>query len=73
MSRNNQLDLHGMKHEDVDRNVENFILLNQDIFPLNIICGNSSKMLQLVNDTIDRLGCDHTSYRYGIITIKGWK
>ena len=36
------LDLHGVKHEDVERLLENFILLNKP--PLKIITGNSDYM-----------------------------
>jgi len=36
------LDLHGTKHEDVRRLLENFILLNKP--PLTIITGNSEYM-----------------------------
>tara|TARA_B100000131_G_scaffold223344_1_gene214892 strand:- start:318 stop:515 length:198 start_codon:yes stop_codon:yes gene_type:complete len=48
----NELDLHGVRHDDVDRLVENFILLNNP--PLTIICGNSDKMKSLVKDVLDR-------------------
>ena len=47
-----QLDLHGIKHEDVDRLVENFVLLNKP--PLKIITGNSDKMPELVRNVLDR-------------------
>ena len=47
-----QLDLHGVKHEDVDRLVENFVLLNKP--PLKIITGNSDKMPELVRNVLDR-------------------
>jgi len=49
MKKENQiktLDLHGVKHNDVRRRVENFALLNET--PLKIICGNSDVMQQLV-------------------------
>ena len=39
ISLSKELDLHGIKHEDVERLVENFILLNQ--MPMTIITGNS--------------------------------
>jgi hypothetical protein len=67
--RSSRLDLHGVKHQDVDMIVENFILLNQGSFPLTIICGNSVKMVDLVNATIDRIGCIREMYRFGIITV----
>ena len=37
-----QLDLHGIRHEDVERLLENFILLNNP--PLTVITGNSDYM-----------------------------
>tara|TARA_B100000287_G_C20554904_1_gene749997 strand:- start:681 stop:884 length:204 start_codon:yes stop_codon:yes gene_type:complete len=46
------LDLHGVRHADVDRLVENFILLEQP--PLTILCGNSDKMIRLVKDVLKR-------------------
>ena len=44
----NKLDLHGIRHSEVDRLVENFILLEKP--PLTITCGNSDKMIKLVKD-----------------------
>lgn len=64
-----RLDLHGVKHQDVERLVENFILTNQDSFPLKIICGNSVKMVQLVNSAIDNIGCIREMYQFGVIII----
>ena len=48
----NKLDLHGVKHEDVDRIVENFVLMNKP--PLEIITGHSDKMPELVKDVLNR-------------------
>ena len=47
-----KLDLHGVRHSDVDRLVENFVLLNNP--PLEIITGNSDKMPELVKEFLDR-------------------
>ena len=47
-----ELNLHGVKHEDVDRVVENFVLLNNP--PLNIITGNSQKMSEMVREVLVR-------------------
>lgn len=69
MALSGKLDLHGVKHQDVDMMVENFVLLNQGSFPLTIICGNSVKMVDLVNSTIDRIGCVREMYRFGVITV----
>ncbi len=52
MSNIKTLDLHGVKHADVDRLVENFVLLNNP--PLKIITGHSDKMPKLVKEVLDR-------------------
>ena len=48
----NKLDLHGIKHEDVNRVVENFVLLNET--PLSIITGNSKMMRELVVEVLEK-------------------
>lgn len=65
----NKLDLHGVKHQDVDMLVENFVLMNQGSFPLTFICGNSPRMIDLVNSVLNRVGCEYDMYRYGVITV----
>ena len=45
-----KLDLHGVRHIDVERLVENFVLLNEP--PLTIVTGNSDRMRQLVINTL---------------------
>jgi hypothetical protein len=47
-----RLDLHGIQHGDVDRIVENFVLLNEP--PLRIITGNSDMMVELVVKVLDK-------------------
>ena len=47
-----ELNLHGVKHEDVDRIVENFVLLNK--VPIKIITGNSEKMMLMRLDVLNR-------------------
>ena len=51
------LDLHGIRHEDVDRLVENFVILEEP--PLTIICGNSDKMIELTRIVLDRVYENH--------------
>ena len=46
MEKSKQLDLHNMTHDEAQRQVENFILLNEP--PLSIITGNSDKMREIV-------------------------
>jgi hypothetical protein len=65
------LDLHGVRHHEVDCKVENFILMNQKILPLTIICGNSPVMIKLVQTVIERIDCEEvTMYRYGVIVVR---
>ena len=47
-----ELDLHRVKHEEVDRLVENFVLMNEP--PLTIITGKSHMMRRLVRRVLDR-------------------
>lgn len=65
-----ELDLHGVRHHEVDRLVENFILLNQNNIPLTIICGNSLKMIDLVKSVTDRIDCQIYEPRFGVIIIR---
>lgn len=65
-----ELDLHGVRHHEVDRLVENFILLNQKNLPLTIICGNSLKMIDLVKSVTDRIDCQIYEPRFGVIIVR---
>ena len=47
-----ELDLHGVRHPDVDRIVENYVLMNTT--PLNIITGRSEKMIELTTDVLKK-------------------
>jgi len=53
----NKLDLHGIRHADVERLVENFVLLNER--PLEIICGKSDRMLDIVEFKLLELQREH--------------
>ncbi len=69
--KNSVLDLHGISHDQVDTVVENFVLLNQDRIPLEIICGNSQVMVNLVISVLDRIGCENFErVDYGTIMIR---
>jgi hypothetical protein len=67
-----KLDLHGVRHYEVENLVETFIYLNQGKFPLEIICGNSDKMIKLVHAVTDRIGLETHMYRYGTIIVRRW-
>ena len=67
-----KLDLHGVRHHEVDLMVENFIFLNQHDIPLTILCGSSSKMVELVKVVLDRAGSDYLEGKgldFGRITL----
>jgi hypothetical protein len=68
-----KLDLHGVRHQEVDALVENFVLMNQDSFPLTVICGNSVKMVKLAETVLNRIGCEYSMYRFGVLTIGKFK
>ena len=67
-----KLDLHGVRHKDVDFLVEDFIYRYQGEFPLEIICGNSIKMINLVHNVTNRIGIETHMYRYGTIIVRRW-
>ena len=48
----NTLDLHGCRHVNVKIEVENYLYLNQEDCPILIICGNSQKMISLVEEVL---------------------
>ena len=67
-----KLDLHGVRHHEVDLMVENFIFLKQEEIPLTIICGGSSKMVELVMTVLDRTGSEYLEGKgldFGRITV----
>ena len=65
----NSLDLHGIRHHEVDLIVENFIYLNQEECPLLIICGNSQKMISLVVKVLNRVDCVFEAVSYTHLTL----
>lgn len=46
------LDLHGVRHANVDRIVENFVIIND--LPIKIITGNSPQMRSIVFAVLSR-------------------
>lgn len=48
------LDLHGVRHHEVDRLVENFVLLSQ--LPVRVITGSSLSMRTITTGVLDRHG-----------------
>jgi len=66
-----KLDLHGKRHYEVDRLVENFVLMNQHQVPLTIVCGNSQTMIDIVKETITRINCEEVQMdHYGVLVVR---
>jgi hypothetical protein len=53
----NELDLHGLKHIEVEDEVENFILINEP--PFKIITGKSDEMRRMVKKLLDYYEYDY--------------
>ena len=51
-SEENALDLHGIRHRDVDLMVENHVFLSR--LPVTIITGHSEEMKNIVRQVLDR-------------------
>jgi hypothetical protein len=63
------LDLHGIRHHQVDLMVESFVYENQKNLPAIIICGNSNAMIELVHNSLEKIKCEYEESRYGIIRV----
>ena len=62
------LDLHGIKHEEVERLLENFILLNNP--PLKVITGNSDHMRYTLENFCSKHGVTYERWaNWGEYTI----
>jgi|TARA_B100000282_G_C31721631_1_gene486308 hypothetical protein len=66
-----KLDLHGVRHEAVTVTVMEFVYLNQQDVPLQIIAGNSEKMIELVEQTFNQIGIEiWEQTRYGVFVVR---
>ena len=64
------LDLHGLRHYQVDDIVIDFIYKYQNLLPLIIICGNSSKMIEIVGNTLQNNNIKFSTIRFGLLRIE---
>ena len=62
-----QLDLHGIKHEEVNSEILNFVYQFQDLLPLIVICGNSNKMVEIASKTLTNSNINFRTPRFGIL------
>jgi len=67
-----KLDLHGVRHGEVQVLVEDFILENQNYLPIKIITGNSEKMKRIVTNVLNDHGFQYSDgdfYNRGYIDV----
>jgi hypothetical protein len=64
------LDLHGLKHADVADEVIDFVFQYQKKIPLMIICGNSNKMIEIVEEVLKNNSIMFSMPRFGIIRVE---
>jgi hypothetical protein len=64
------LDLHGIRHQDVKNEVLDFIYQYQSEIPLIIICGNSNRMIEIVEESLRKSSIIFSMPRFGIIRIE---
>ena len=64
------LDLHGLKHADVADEVIDFVFQYQKKIPLMIICGNSNKMIEIVEEVLINNSIMFSMPRFGIIRVE---
>ena len=64
------LDLHGVRHGDVPSEAIDFVYQYQSKIPLIIICGNSNKMIQIVEDSLNSNSIMFSKPRFGIIRVE---
>ena len=62
-----KLDLHGVRHSEVERLVENFVLMNEP--PLTIIMGNSDRMFDIVSNKLNKLDIEWERWNWASIKV----
>ena len=64
------LDLHGVRHDDVNDEILDFIYQYQQMIPLIIICGNSNRMIEIVENSLKSKSVMFSKPRFGIIRVE---
>jgi hypothetical protein len=64
------LDLHGVMHGDASSEAIDFVYQYQSKIPLMIICGNSNRMIQIVEDSLNSNSIMFSKPRFGIIRVE---
>jgi len=64
------LDLHGVRHDHVHDEILDFIYQYQQMIPLIIICGNSNRMIEIVENSLKSKSVMFSKPRFGIIRVE---
>ncbi len=64
------LDLHGVRHHDAADEVIDFVYQYQSKLPLIIICGNSNRMIGIVENSFNSNSIMFSKPRFGIIRVE---
>ena len=63
-------DLHGVRHQDVSDEVIDFVYQYQEMLPLIIICGNSNRMIEIAESSLNLNSIMFSKPRFGIIRVE---
>ena len=64
------LDLHGVRHHDAADEVIDFVYQHQSKIPLIVICGNSNRMIEIVENSLNSNSIMFSKPRFGIIRVE---
>ena len=64
------LDLHGVRHHDAAEEVIDFVYQYQSKLPLIVICGNSNRMIEIVENSLNSNSIVFSKPRFGIIRVE---
>ena len=64
------LDLDGVRHLEASVDVIDFVYQYQSALPLIIICGNSNRMIEIVENSLNSNSIMFSKPRFGIIRVE---
>ena len=64
------LDLHGVRHQEASDEVIDFVYQYQEMIPLIIICGNSNRMIEITESSLNSNSIMFSKPRFGIIRVE---
>jgi hypothetical protein len=64
------LDLHGVRHQEASDEVIDFVYQYQEMLPLIIVCGNSNRMIEITESSLNSNSIVFSKPRFGIIRVE---